>query len=160
MILVAVGKLGGRLLPFLTIGKEQNALLINKRNIKTANIEEIWCILVHEHCHIFNDIKVTPAQMKSFSYWDWTKVIYHDEDSADQAETSFAQKNNFLEQTHPDVCQKMKTFRVDLKTATSMATLDYLMKGNFPPYQILKPYFPKAFLESIDPKYRDKIKFN
>ncbi|MFA5187781.1 MAG: hypothetical protein WC460_00270 [Patescibacteria group bacterium] len=47
-----------------------------------------------------------------------------------------------------------------VKTATSLATFEDLMKTDISFYQKLKPYFPKVFRESIDPKYRDKIKFN
>lgn len=144
--------------PATQIDKVDKILKINVQQFKTLDVKKLWCILVHEHSHLYNDIKVTPAEEKSFSYLNWARVVFHDEDTANLAETTFASQNNFLDQTSPDVCQYMKNMRVDLKTATSLATLDYLIKTDFPPYQKLKPYFPKVFLESIDPKYRDKFK--
>jgi len=140
---------------------QKNKILeISLSYFQISRHEELWCILVHEHYHMYHEIKISPEKEKTISLEEDAQNTYFDEEGADQAETDIASQNNFLEQTHPVVIEIMKKFQVDLKTATSMATLDYLMKTDFPPYQKLKPYFPKAFLESIDPKYRDKIKFN
>jgi len=139
---------------------KNKTLEISLRSFQTARQEELWCVLVHEHYHIYHDIKISPEKEKTISLEEGTKIVYLDEDGAKLAETSFAQKNNFLKQTNPNVCQLMELFHVDLKTATSLATFEDLMKTDVSFYQKLKPYFPKVFRESIDPKYRDKIKFN
>jgi len=139
---------------------KNKTLEISLRYFQMAKQEELWSILVHEHYHIYNDIKISPEKEKTISIEENAKIVYLDENGAKLAETSFAQKNNFLKQTHPNVCQIMEIFHVDLKTATSMATFEDLMKTDISFYQKLKPYFPKVFRESIDPKYRDKIKFN
>ena len=140
--------------------KAAKALNINLSAFKELPKEQLWCVLVHEHAHIYGDIAISKEAAARLSLEQAAEIIFDDEYNATLQEARFAQQNNFLEQVHPKIIMAMTSLQVNIETAAAASIFRDLMDSNFKPYQPLKQYFPKIFLQKIAPQYRDKFRLS
>ncbi len=138
--------------------KQNNILEISLRQFKSDPKEKLWCVLVHEHAHIYKDRQISDAEAQLLTLEQGANLVWDDEYQAYYQETLFAQTHNFLSQTDPDIINSMASLQIDLETAVAASLFRNLMQLQFAPYDPLKPYFPKIFMQKIKPQYRDKFR--
>jgi len=139
--------------------KKTGIMEISLKAFKTMPQEKLWCVLVHEHGHIYGDKNISISESRRMTPKKNAKLIWDDERNAIKAEAYFAQRQNFLEETHPEIVRAMAELKIDLDTAIAVILFQDLMNSPYQPYQQFKPYFPEIFLNEVPAQHRDKFKF-